>query len=232
MLRAGRRSPRARAVRGRRPRLGGGRGRCMGRAGERRLPPARRCRGRSRAGKARRQQVARERVLAGAARGRGHDGAAARASRAGGRDRRIRHGGADRCRTVRQVAGRRSRPDPSSHCRTRRLREPVRPAGPAAHGDVQLPVDLARVVDRDDVGMLQRGRQLGLGQETFLEVRELGELRSDQLDRDDPLQAQVIRPVDDTHPPAARERLDPIAEKLSPDARVRRSFGPHRPIVG
>ena len=39
-----------------------------------------------------------------------------------------------------------------------------------AHGDVQLAVDLAGVVDRDDVGMLQRGRQLGLGQEAFAEV--------------------------------------------------------------
>jgi hypothetical protein len=84
--------------------------------------------------------------------------------------------------------------------------------------DVQLCVDLSRVVDRDDIGVLQRGGQLGLGQKALTEKRILGQLGGDQLDREGALQAQVIGPIDDPHPAAARERLDPIAEELGPDA--------------
>ena len=53
-----------------------------------------------------------------------------------------------------------------------------------AHRDVQLPVDLARVVDRDDVRMLERGRHPRLGQEALPERDVLGELRREQLQRD------------------------------------------------
>ena len=89
--RAGSRSPRAGAVRRRRSRLGGGRGRCVDRARERGFAAAGRSRGRSGAGEARRQQTACERLPAGAARRRGRDGAAARPPRARGRRRRLRH---------------------------------------------------------------------------------------------------------------------------------------------
>jgi hypothetical protein len=55
----------------------------------------------------------------------------------------------------------------------RRLERPVTQDGlqvaahDEAHRDVQLPVDLARVVDRDDARMLQRRRQPRLAQEAL-----------------------------------------------------------------
>ena len=75
-------------------------------------------------------------------------------------------------------------------------------------------------MDRDDVGVLERGRQLGLGEEALAEARVPGQLRGDQLERDVALQARVVGAIDDAHPAATDERLDPVAEKRGPDPRV------------
>ena len=42
------------------------------------------------------------------------------------------------------------------------------------HCQVELPVDLAGVVDRDDVGVLERGREFRLGEEALAEARVPG----------------------------------------------------------
>ena len=89
-----------------------------------------------------------------------------------------------------------------------------------AHRDVQLPVDLARVVDRDDVRMLDRGRQPRLAQEALAERHVVGELRGEQLQRDVAVEREVVGAVDDAHAAAADQRLDPIAGELGADARV------------
>jgi len=85
-----------------------------------------------------------------------------------------------------------------------------------AHGDVELPGDLARVVDRDDRRMVERCGQPRLAQEALAEPNVLGELGGKQLQRHVPVEREVARPVHDAHPTAAQQRLDPVARELGP----------------
>ena len=76
-------------------------------------------------------------------------------------------------------------------------------AKPRAHGValhvghhvVQLRVRLARVVDGEDVGMLQAGRELDLAEEA-LRAQCVRQLRVEYLDGDESLVADVVRKVD------------------------------------
>ena len=79
-----------------------------------------------------------------------------------------------------------------------------------AHDDEQHAVVLARVVDGEDVGVLDRGGGLGLGDEAPAEVLVVGEDRVDDLQRDRALQPELRRAVDDAHAAAAREGLDAV----------------------
>ncbi len=65
-----------------------------------------------------------------------------------------------------------------------------------AHGQVELAVVLAGLVDRDHVRVVERGGETRLAQEARPEALVLGELRGDQLQRHRPLQRQVGGPVD------------------------------------
>ena len=51
------------------------------------------------------------------------------------------------------------------------------------HRDVQLPVDLTRLVHRQDVRVIERRRQPRLPQEPFAEAVVIGKLRGEQLQR-------------------------------------------------
>ena len=82
-----------------------------------------------------------------------------------------------------------------------------------AHGDIELPVVLAGLVDGDDARVLQGGGEPGLLQEAAPEPLVLGELRRDQLQRDGALEAEVGRPVHHAHPAPAEERLHAIARE-------------------
>ena len=53
-----------------------------------------------------------------------------------------------------------------------------------AHGDEQAPVDLARFVDRDDVGMVQARRQPRLSQQPLAKALVLREALGQDLQRD------------------------------------------------
>jgi hypothetical protein len=80
-----------------------------------------------------------------------------------------------------------------------------------AHGEKeQIPV-LARLVDRDHVRVVERGRDPRLTQETLAEAPVPSEVGRDHLQRDLALQPLLQRAVDRTHPPAADEFLDPVA---------------------
>ena len=59
-----------------------------------------------------------------------------------------------------------------------------------------------------------------LAQEPLAERLVLGQLRREQLERDLPLQPQVLGQVDDAHPAPAEQRLDPVAGELGADPRV------------
>ncbi len=89
-----------------------------------------------------------------------------------------------------------------------------------AHGDVQLAGDLAGVVDGDDVRVVDRGGQPRLAQEPLAEALVLGELGGEDLQRDQPLEREIVGAVDDSHPAAADQRLDSVAGKLAADPPV------------
>ncbi len=72
-------------------------------------------------------------------------------------------------------------------------------------------VVLAPVVDRDDVGVAQRRRQLGLGPEAPEERGVVGERRVQHLDRDAPAQPLVVGDVDAT----ARAGTDRVVQEVA-----------------
>ncbi len=85
----------------------------------------------------------------------------------------------------------------------------VRP-GDVLHGDVEQAVDLARVVDRDDVGMRERGGDARLAQEALAEVRVVGQIGRDDLQRGAAAQGLVLGQVDDAHAAPTDAVLDPV----------------------
>ena len=85
-----------------------------------------------------------------------------------------------------------------------------------AHREVEDPIDLVRVIDRDRVRMVERGGQLGLAEEAGAEGLVERELRGDHLQRDLSPEPVVRRDVHRPHAAAAEERLDRVpAERLA-----------------
>jgi hypothetical protein len=68
--------------------------------------------------------------------------------------------------------------------------------------------------------MVDRCGQLRLLEEAVPERVVLGEARSQQLERNPPLEPQILGQVDDAHAAPAQQRLDPIAGELGADPRV------------
>ena len=81
-----------------------------------------------------------------------------------------------------------------------------------AHGEVELPVGLAGVMDGDDVGMLERGSEARLDEEALAKPAILGKAWREQLERDGSLERDVIGAVDDAHATAPEQLLDAVAE--------------------
>ena len=84
-------------------------------------------------------------------------------------------------------------------------------AAHVAHDEVELPVLLARAVDRHDVGMIDRRRHPRLALEALAEVRVGGAVGGDQLERDRTPEIELDGAVDDAHAAAPRDGLDPVS---------------------
>ena len=82
------------------------------------------------------------------------------------------------------------------------------------------PGDLAGVVDRDDVRVVDRRGQPRLAQEPLAEAHVLGQLRREDLQRDVAVEREVVGAVDDAHPAAAEQRLQPVAGQLRAETRI------------
>ena len=98
-----------------------------------------------------------------------------------------------------------------------------------SHRDVEFAVSLARVVDRNDVRVVDLGGPLRLALESCPEARVFAQGRREELDRDLPAQPHVLGEVDDAHATTADERLEAIASNVGPDtgsALVHRSWQP------
>src|SRR5262245_45779425 len=91
-----------------------------------------------------------------------------------------------------------------------------------AHREVEAPGDLAGVVHRHNVRMLERHSKLRLPREALAEAFVDSELGRHELERDRSLQPQVVGAEDDAHPAVSDLLLDPIAEKLGPNLHLRR----------
>ena len=76
------------------------------------------------------------------------------------------------------------------------------------HRDERRPVLRSDLVDRDDVGMVQRRRRPRFLLEAGQALRVPGELRRKHLDRDDARELVVPRPIDLTHAAGAQRRED------------------------
>jgi hypothetical protein len=89
-----------------------------------------------------------------------------------------------------------------------------------AHGDEEDVLGRPGLVDRDDVRMVDRRGQLRLAQEAVAERFVLGQAGSQQLQRDSPLEPQILGQVDDAHAAQAEQGIDPVAGELGADPRV------------
>ena len=100
------------------------------------------------------------------------------------------------------------------------------------HREVEHPVDLAGVVDGDDVRVLERGGDPRLAREALAEALGLGEVGRDDLDGGAALEVQVLRAVDHAHAAAADPLLDPVSRDDRAEARVVARVRHHAPQYG
>ena len=95
-----------------------------------------------------------------------------------------------------------------------------------AHRDDQLVVLLARVVDRDDVGVIEAGGEARLAQEPLAEALVAAEVAGDHLQRHLAIEGEMGRPVDDAHPAARDQRVEPVPAESRADCRF-----PHAAVI-
>jgi hypothetical protein len=113
----------------------------------------------------------------------------------------------------------------------------IRPSD-EAHRKVEATVDLPCVMNRYDVWMLKRHRELGLPGEALAEALIERELRRDKLERHGSFQPEVARAINDAHAATADQLLDPVAEeigsklKLGPATHPPTSLSTIRPLRG
>ena len=89
------------------------------------------------------------------------------------------------------------------------------------HRQVQPPVRLSCRVDRDDVRMIERRRDLRLAQEPLAEALALRELRRQELQRHLAAEADVFRAVDRSHAASPEQLLQTEAGDLAPGEWIR-----------
>ena len=81
------------------------------------------------------------------------------------------------------------------------------------HRDVERPLVLARVVDRQHVRVVDCRRRARLGDEAPAEALVLCQVRCDDLQRDRPVEVDLDRAVDNAHAAAAGHALDAVARE-------------------
>jgi hypothetical protein len=89
-----------------------------------------------------------------------------------------------------------------------------------AHRDEEVLLGRTRLVDRDDVRVVDGRGELGLAQEAVAERLVLRKRRSEQLECDLPLQSQVLGEIDDAHAAQPEQGFDPVAGELGAEPGV------------
>ena len=85
------------------------------------------------------------------------------------------------------------------------------------HDEVLDAILISHVVERADVGMRELRDRLGLPLETLPKIPAPGESVRQHLDRDDPLEPRVPRPIDLSHPARAEGREDLVGAETGAD---------------
>ncbi len=70
------------------------------------------------------------------------------------------------------------------------------------HGDEVLPLVLINLINRADVGMIERGGGSGLALEALERLRVFSQLFRQELEGNGPAEFQILGLVDDAHAPA------------------------------
>jgi hypothetical protein len=94
-------------------------------------------------------------------------------------------------------------------------------AGDVAHRDVEELPEFARLVDRDDVRMVERRSELRLAEEPLAKGIVFTQLRREELQRNLSLQAKIVCAVDDAHPAAPEDALEVVLAEVRSDAVLR-----------
>jgi hypothetical protein len=89
-----------------------------------------------------------------------------------------------------------------------------------AHRDEEAAFGRSRLVDRNDVRVVDRCSELRLAQEAVAERRVVGEPGCQHLERNPSLETQVLGEVDDAHASPAQQRVDPVPGELRADTRA------------
>ena len=81
------------------------------------------------------------------------------------------------------------------------------------HDDVEHAVDLAEVVNADEIGVIEAGHGLGFGLESGAECGVLAELAGQDLDGDGPVQRLLDRAIDRAHAAGGDQGFDFITRE-------------------
>ena len=87
-------------------------------------------------------------------------------------------------------------------------------AADVAHRDEQQPAVFAGLVQRDDVRVIDRGREPRLGLESHPEPRVVRELRHEDLQCDLATERELLGEVHDAHPATPEHALDAVPREL------------------
>ena len=90
-----------------------------------------------------------------------------------------------------------------------------RPAVDERHGHVTGAVDLADVVHRTDVRVLERGRGPGLAQEPLAQERAVVEVELRHFQGDRPVQLRIVGEVDGPHTALAEQLGEAVAAEVA-----------------
>ena len=82
------------------------------------------------------------------------------------------------------------------------------------HREVQACIRLARVVDRDDVGMIEARSEPRLAEKALAKLGVVDVTRREDLEGDVPVEASVVRPVHLAHAAASDQLLNLVAADL------------------
>jgi hypothetical protein len=104
-------------------------------------------------------------------------------------------------------------------------------AGDVAHRDVRDAVLLARVIDRDDVGVVDRRGDLRLAHEALPDRLVLEQPGRDDLQGDGAVERELRGPVDDAHAATAGHRVDPVAREDAAGFQLTHRREVYRPVA-